>query len=132
MGRVWTNEEDMYIKYERLLGTSVTSLSLALKRSEDEVWDRINTITEGSNAPYVTPDIDWSDVPPGYKYAWLVIDRHNYVFTWCLSQIAPKPTPLGYNGSCIRKWGGSDGVQVREGVDFRTIFRQRPQGEDNG
>lgn len=80
--------------------------------------------------PEVTPDIDWDDILPEYKYAWLVIDRNDYVFKWCVSQIKPKFTAQGYNGSCIRKWDGPDGVKVRLGVDFRSIFRQRPEAKN--
>lgn len=82
--------------------------------------------------PEVTPNIGWEDVPLTYKYAWLILDPAAKGFSWCVSARMPTKTPRGYNGSSVRMWDGKTGVQVREGVDFRTIFRQRPEGEIDG
>lgn len=80
--------------------------------------------------PDISPDIDWDGIPPEHKYAWLVIDPTAKAFTWCTSETKPKATLQGYNGSCIRIWNGNKGVEVRRGVDFRMIFRQRPAQQD--
>lgn len=85
---------------------------------------------ENGNLADVFPDINWENIPPEHKYAWLVIDPQIRGFTWCTSQTMPKSTPQGYNGACIRVWNGNEGVRVRMDVDFRTIFRQRPEAKN--
>lgn len=89
-----------------------------------------NRWTNDEDEREVFPDVHWDGIPPEHKYAWLVIDPTAKGFTWCTSKTRPKATPQGYNGSCIRIWNGSEGVRVRTGVDFRAIFRQRPEAQN--
>lgn len=226
MAKAWTNEDDQYLRHERMLGSSVWSIASTLGRTEEDVWDRISGMVEMEKAnksldwlveeifawqqatfvdgteegriahfqeeieeyladpsngeeaadafllfvaifknrgidlraeaerkleinkartwakapggyskhiyaePEVTPDIDWEDIPPEQKYAWLVMDRNYHILIWCTSKTMPRATPQGYNGACIRIWNGDEGVRVRTGVDFRTIFRQRPEAKN--
>lgn len=129
---VWTDKDDEYLIRERLLGTSAWSISRVLGCSEDQVWDRINHIIgreKSTSEPEVTPDIDWDNVPSGLNYAWLVFNYRRTGLVWCASRTKPVRTNNGFNGSAVTIWNsGSTDVQVREGVDFRTIFRQRPGG----
>lgn len=76
--------------------------------------------------PEVTPDINWEEIPLAHRYAWLVIDPTAKGFTWCTAQAMPRFTAQGYNRSSV--FVCREGVKVRLGVDFRTIFRQRPEG----
>lgn len=51
MAKLWTSNEDLYLRRERMSGSSVWSIARRLRCSEDEVWDRIATIirTEEDN-----------------------------------------------------------------------------------
>lgn len=223
MAKRWTNEDDRYLRHERMSGSSVWSIASILGHTEDDVWDRIRNVIEMETAckpidqlieeiyewqqatfvdgteegriahfqeeikeyladpssgeeaadvfflfvaifkhrgidlraeaerkleinkartwakveggyskhikeePDVWPDINWDGVWPSCKYAWLVIDPAAKRFAWCVSQRKPTATSQGYNGSRVFVWDGKEGVSVRMGVDFRTIFRQRPE-----